>query len=216
MKIPEKYRLVVHDILTKAAKYNIKVTIAEEKTLPYPIGDFPVHGFFVVNGKYPQGELGVAIGDPPNEWIKVLIHESCHMDQFVDNVKAWTNNFIYDCKTNKIKESIDLIDEWVTGREFSKSILKDLTSSALNVELDCERRSAKKIKKYNLDINIEEYIQQSNSYIYFYRYLEESRKWYKKTPYQTKKVWSKMPKTFNNDYSIVPEEFKPLFKKILK
>jgi hypothetical protein len=216
MKVPQKYNKIFSDIMDMARKNDVKVTISEDDELPYPIGGFEVHGFFVTNGKYPKGELGIATGDNSSEWIKVLIHESCHMEQMIEQDLNWTNNFIYDGKYNKIKESLDLLEEWISGRNFSKSIIKELASSALNVELDCERRSAEKIKKYGLDINVEEYIQQSNSYIYFYRFIEESRMWYEKTPYQTKEVWSKMPKSFNNDYSVISDEMKKLFYTLLK
>jgi hypothetical protein len=215
MKIPAKYKKIFSDTMNKARENGIKVTISKKKSIPYPIGKFPVHGFFSINAGYPKGELGIAIGDGVNEWIKVLVHESCHMDQLIENDCAWTNNFIYDCKDNKIKESVDLLDEWTKGRDFSKSIIKDLTNSILSVEFDCEKRSATKMEKYNLDINVEEYIQQSNSYIYFYRFLEHSRTWYTKTPYQIKRVWSKMPKTFENDYSKVPIEYKSIYKTLL-
>ncbi len=168
MKIPAKYKKILSDIMDKAQQNNVKVTISKEKHIKYPIGGFPVHGYFAINAGYPNGELGISTGDGLEEWIKVLIHESCHMDQFIENDYVWTNNFIYDCKDHKIKESIDLLDEWTNGRNFSKSIITDLTNSVLNVELDCEKRSAEKMKRYNLDINIDVYTQQSNSYIYFY------------------------------------------------
>lgn len=215
-KIPKKYQAIAQDIFEKAESNGVKLVISKKNGMPYPIGGDEVHGYFVVNGGYPKGELGIALGDGPNEWIKTLIHESCHMDQFIDGEYAWTDNFIYDAKDNKVKESVDLIDEWVRGRDLSKEILKEIVDLSLSVELDCERRSAEKIKKYNLDIDVEEYTQQSNSYIYFYRHILETRAWYKKSPFQVKSVWSKMPKTFNNDYSVVPEEYKKLYKKIMK
>lgn len=215
-KLPKKYQQIASDIFEAAKKNGVKIKTSKKDTLPYPIGDMgAVHGFFVINGKYPKGELGIALGDGPKETIKTLIHESCHMDQFVSGEYAWSDTFLYDCKDNKIKESVDLIDEWINGRELSDSVLNDVINCSLNVELDCERRSAEKIKKYNLDIDIEEYTQQANSYIYFYRFIKETRAWYKKTPYQVKKVWSIMPKTFNNDYSFVPEEYKKAYRKLL-
>lgn len=215
MKTPTKYKKLFLDIKNKAKLNNVKITVSKNKTLPYPIGKFDCHGFFVINGGYPKGELGIATGDGIKEWIKILIHESCHMDQFIENDINWVHNFIYDETNNKIKESVDLLDEWIKGREMSSKLVTQLVDACLSVELDCERRAAEKIKKYNLDIDVEQYIQQANSYIYFYRFLEESRASYKKTPYQIKKVWSKMPKHFNNDYSTVPDEFKKLFSKLL-
>lgn len=215
MKVPFKYKKLVSDILNKAELKNIKITISKEKDIPYPISNSPVSGFFVINGRYPNGELGIATGEDFTEWIKVLIHESCHIDQFLEQDFNWTNNFIYDCKDNKIKESIDLLEEWTDGRDFSKSIIKDLIDSCLNIELDCEIRAIKKIKKYNLDIDIENYIKQANSYIYFYRFLENYKTWFTICPHYIKKIWTKMPSHFDNDYSTVPEEYKKLFKTII-
>jgi hypothetical protein len=64
-------------------------------------------------------------------------------------------------------------------------------------------------------VNVEEEIQKANSYILFYTFIKEVRKWNTpgKAPYQVKEVWSKMPKTFNMDYFTVSSEISELYKK---
>lgn len=85
----------------------------------------------------------------------------------------------------------------------------------IGVELDCEKRTIEKAKKYNLPVNIKEEIQKANSYILFYTFVKESRKWNTpgKAPYQIREVWSKMPDTFEIDYAQIPEDIRELYRK---
>jgi hypothetical protein len=77
--------------------------------------------------------------------------------------------------------------------------------TSIIVEVDCEKRTVEKIKKYGLDsiINIDEYIQKSNAYVLFYLWMRKNRKWYTigKEPYNIPDVVSVMPKTFDIDYT---------------
>jgi hypothetical protein len=68
------------------------------------------------------------------------------------------------------------------------------------MELDCEKRSVAKIKQFKLPINIKEYIQKANAYIFFYRALSKTRKWTTKdkSPYTVEAVWKKMPSKLLN------------------
>jgi hypothetical protein len=131
------------------------------------------------------------------------------MDQWLENSKFWINNFIDG------KEAIDYIDEWISGKDFSQDELDKFFSAAIGVEHDCEMRSVRKIEEYELPLIKSEEIQKANSYILFYSVIKETRKWYLpgKAPYLIKDVWSKMPKTFDIDYSIVPEDIKELYNK---
>lgn len=199
---------LINDIRDSAEKNGVNVILEDTETIPYIIGGFPCSGYFVDYGK---PTLGVAMKKPVEEFIMVLCHESCHMDQWIEKSDAWNNNFING------KEAVEWIDEWCGGLELSDSELERAVIAARGVELDCERRTINKAIKYKLPINIKEEIQKANSYILFYTMIKDTRKWNVpgKAPYQIKEVWSQMPATFDIDYTIVPDDIKELYNKYL-
>jgi hypothetical protein len=202
---PEILKLI-EETKKKAEENGVEVIMKETKTVPYAIGDFPVSGYFMDYGK---PKLAVATGKPLKDWVMVLAHEGSHMDQWIEKSPYWTNSFIDG------REAVEFIDEWCGGKEFTKTELDDICKRSLEVELDCEKRTLDKAIEYNLPVNVEEEIQKANSYILFYTFIKEVRKWNTpgKAPYQVKEVWSKMPKTFNMDYFTVSSEISELYKK---
>lgn len=143
-------------------------------------------------------EITVGINRPIEMWLPVLVHESCHMDQFLENSKVWADCYIKDHDTSTI------LDMWLAGLvDLNPTQLKDVLDRLLNLELDCERRSVEKIKKYKLPIDITEYIQKANAYVYFYRAIARTRKWTssERSPYRNDGVWPMMPKQLFADQS---------------
>lgn len=197
---------LVEDTKKKAEENGVKLIIQDSKTVPYAVGDFPVSGYFI---DYGSPTLAVATGKPLKDWVMVLAHEGSHMEQWIENSPFWKNSFING------REAVEYIDEWCGGKEFSKEEIDDICKRALEVELDCEKRTVEKAIKYNLPVNVEEEIQKANSYILFYTFIKEIRKWNTtgKAPYQVKEVWSKMPTTFEMDYFTVPEEISEIYRK---
>lgn len=197
---------LIEDTKEKAEQNGVKVILQDTPTVPYAVGGFPCSGYFV---DYGNPTLVVATGKPIEQWVMVLAHESSHMDQWCEGVPEWTNNFVEG------KESVDYIDEWCSGKEFTEGELNDFINRSIAVERDCEMRTIKKAQEYNLPINIEEETQKANSYILFYTMLKETRKWSTpgKEPYRIKEVWSQLPKTFDMDYSYVPEHIKEVYLK---
>ncbi len=127
----------------------------------------------------------LVVATDKGDWIDVLIHESCHMDQFIQNAPCYNKG---DC-------GIQLIDKWLSGKQYSKQRMYDAFCDTILMELDCEKRSVKKIKKYKIQINIEKYIQQVNSYLFSYWAAARDRKWYPQ-PYNNPYIVKNMPKVF--------------------
>jgi hypothetical protein len=77
------------------------------------------------------------------------------------------------------------------------------------VELDCERRTLKKMYRYGLDdyISVNDYVQGANAYVYLYLYMMESRFWPsgEKAPYKIEDIWKNAPTNFDGDYTVIPE-----------
>lgn len=196
--------ILINDIKKTANDNNVKIIIDKGKTIPYYNTNVPVSGYFI---DYGTPTLAVATGKPVEDWVMILVHESCHMDQYIERSPYWTTSFIDG------KEAVEHIQEWCDGAELSESKLDYAIKKAREVELDCEKRTMEKAKSYGLSINIEEEIQKANSYILFYTLLKETRKWNKpgKPPYKIKEVWSALPNTFNMDYTVVPDDIKELY-----
>lgn len=176
---------------------DVKLILSDTTHVLYPVGNVLVNGYFV---KYPQLTLAVAMKKPQQQWLSILVHESSHMDQCLENCKEWRESFIGE------KETTDYIDEWIGGKEFTKDELDFFIKSTRNCELDCEKRSAEKIKEYNLPIDVYWYIKKSNAYIYFHNFIRKYRKWYipGKEPYNIKEIVDIMPSTYDNDYTKLP------------
>lgn len=206
LEISPEIQSLIDDTRNKAEENSVNFILQETKTVPYAVGNFPVSGYFV---DYGQPTLAVATDKPLKDWVMVLAHEGSHMEQWIERSPYWTENFING------KESVDYLDEWCGGKEFTQEEIDNFVSKSIAVELDCEKRTIEKAKKYNLPVNIKEEIQKANSYILFYTFIKESREWNKpgQAPYQVKEVWSKMPDKFDIDYTSISNDIKELYKK---
>jgi hypothetical protein len=119
------------------------------------------------------------------EWLDVLVHESCHLDQFLEKSKLWVSD----------SESLCVVEAWINKKNISEQRRDKGFKNTIALELDCEKRTIAKIKKYKLDICKEEYIQKANSYLFAYLYALIYKKWYP-TPYENPRIWKKMPTIF--------------------
>ena len=145
-----------------------------------------------------------------DDWLSIMAHETCHRDQYTEQVPLWNKKIELDGEKH---DPLNIMHEWLDGIiELKPRKLKEVLRACLNIELDCEIRAAKKINKFYLPINLKEYIQKANAYVYFYLSLEYTRKWYpkNKSPFYLPEVWTKMPTHFDNDYNKLPTKIKNL------
>lgn len=178
------------DTIEKAASNGIAVHLICDKEFKY-------------GGLYDENEslLTVCVTDSEgkinSDWIKLFIHESCHMDQDVEKSDIWSASVIGD--TN----AFSIVDEWLSNIiELSPTQIEKYIDIMQAIEIDCEKRSVQKIKKYKLKIDIKQYIKEANAYIYFYEALKETRQWTKpgKGPYRIPQVVELCPDTFQKNY----------------
>jgi hypothetical protein len=139
------------------------------------------------SGYYDGDDLIVAGGAGKKEWLDVLVHESCHMDQFEDKFKYWDES----------EDGLVLLDDWLLGKKkrVSKEKLEEAIKNIIMLELDCEKRSVKKMERYKIPFNKGLYIQKANSYLFSYWATLRDKKWFK-FPYENPKIYKKMPKHF--------------------
>lgn len=125
----------------------------------------------------------MVIGKNREDWLQLLVHESCHMDQWVADTKIWKAD-------NTI--GTQLFDKWILGREVSK--IRTAINNIISLELDCEKRAVAKMIEYDLPINTHTYIQRGNAYLMYYNYVYKVRRWMP-GPFE-QKVWSCFPGKF--------------------
>lgn len=148
------------------------------------------------NGYFTDGDDGegynprLAIATGANT-LDVLVHEYCHMQQYLEQTQEWL-----DLTDN------DFIWRWIDGEDgFTEEQLDNSFKASYMIELDCEMRSVRQHREWETGLNEEEYIQKANAYTMFYLFMRENRVWYKsgREPYSLKEVWSQMPKSFTFD-----------------
>ena len=172
-----------------AQQNNVKLHLPKNKFIDDGDGRL-CNGYF---NDDPKPVLAVALGKPQEEWLPILVHEFGHMNQWIESHPYWTG--LRGAKG----EASDLLDQWLEGTEFTQKIISSFTKALINVEYDCECRTLKEIKKFNLPIDKEIYIQKSLSYVLFYHVVRKTRKWYTPglEPYMIPEVFSAMPKTMD-------------------
>ena len=200
-----KINKFISDLQEKCSKHNIDTLIPNTPGVEYLYGNTLTNGYFDSDNRL----LACATGKELNKWLPILIHESSHMDQFLENDPVFNNSL-----------GLDETFKWTEGSEdvdFNK--IDNEIESGIAVEVDCEKRTVEKIKQYGLEfvVSVDEYIQKSNAYVLFYRWMRKNRSWYKIgfEPYNIKSVYSKMPKTFDVDYSTLSEEISESFNELL-
>lgn len=154
-------------------------------------------------------EFAVACGKTYKKWFPVFVHESCHRDQWSSDPKLWN-------KRVDGMEPMVVFDEWIQGNvELDADVLRRITTVMLEVELDCEMRSAAKIRQHRLPIKLDTYIRKSNAYVWSYRLMQETRIWNHSAAYEYPQVWRKMPKEFCDDYAVMPNHIRSIFDTVL-
>ena len=181
----------------EARASGIKVRLPKSKTVM--IDGVKVNGYF---DDEDEMVLKCAIGKPEKEWFPIFVHEYCHFRQYIEKPSAWRT---YS------KEKSDIFFSWIQGQNFHAKTVKRFVKRTVAIELDCEKRVAEAIDKFDLPIDRTEYIKKANAYIYFYPYALTTRKWYKKAPYTIPLVYNKFSKSFNGNYNVVPDKYIKLY-----
>jgi hypothetical protein len=201
--LPTNIRRFVKKEIRLCNENNISVLMS--RTSGIKLGQFEQDGFFDDDDQL----LTTACGKSLKKWLPTFVHETCHRDQYVEGIPLWN-------KTVENASPMFLFHLWLENViELTPQQKYEYMMHALEVELDCEKRTVCKIVDNDLPIHPFDYIQRANSYVYFYHVVSLRRKWYQveSAPYNTPEVWSAMPNTFDNDYSILPKQYLKLYNK---
>lgn len=185
----------IEDLETKCKEYGVKLVLYDMKFIENDGDKFG--GWFDADNK----ELHCAFPDKiQTKYVELLVHESCHMDQWIENTKYWT----IERRNNSLTEVWKILK----GEKVNK--LKYHLRNVQMMEAECEKMSIEKIKDYDLGINIERYAMKANSYLLFYSVLIETKKWTDYPPYKFKDIWRGLPDKILSNFEI-SEDLKQLY-----
>ncbi len=182
-------RCVVRDVWATCNANGVKMALGAGPMVGLSGTEAMVSGYFSGDEDGSSPVLSVGAGKDPQSFIEVLLHESCHMDQWAEGSDVWKG------LRKGGRDCYDILWDWLESKvEMEESRIEDVVSSCMACELDCERRVLEKIVRYGLDISVEQYAQKSNSYIWGYYVTKLRKRWYSVPPYEVGEVWGRMPK----------------------
>lgn len=195
---------LISDIKQECRKYNVKLKLTDSKFLKIS-NSLKVGGYFYGGDTNERPVLACAMGGNFEKSLSILIHESSHLDQWKRKTHLWEK-----------ADATLMIDEWLQGKELTKKELNKIFKNVIEIELDCEKRSLEKIKKYDIPIDREKYIQKANSYVLFYNYVKKHRKWsIPGNPPYGDKVSKDAPKKWLKSYDKIPKRLEKAYDKFL-
>lgn len=162
MKYPKPIKNLVNDILLNCHNNNIGLVFVNKESVR--IGKDLVSGYFDAN------KIVVAIKNNQEDWLSTLVHESCHLDQYLER-NRWYSNLM----ENKL-------DDWVNGAQLKNA--RTHVDKVIKLEHDCEKRSLRKIEKYKLPLDMDKSNKIARLHIYYYNWV------YKNRVYLSKNVFS--------------------------
>lgn len=183
---------LLQETFIKCVKHDIDFRLLNSEIVLYAGSE--CRGYF-------DGKIFCVAKKAPN-WIEVFAHEASHLDQFISR-QCWVDD----------KNAFVLFEKWLNKRNFNKKDVRRALYNLIKSELDCEKRTVRKLKKYNLINNNAEYIQRANAYLFYYLYAYVNRKWHDKS-YESRLISRNMPERFLSlsDYLDENSEFLDYFK----
>ncbi len=192
MFVSKQAALFIEMEAARAKRAGIACDFPPKSHVPHPITGEDVDGYFI-DTPYPK--FAIAVGKPADIWLPAALHESCHMDQFLEQSPYWDDRLVPGSRI----EAREILMLWVQGKiELSRDQRKDYLARVRSLELDCERRVVKKIREGNLPISATDYIKKANSYLFFFTAMEYLQRWYlpEREPFNVMEVWKHAPDNF--------------------
>lgn len=192
-----KERAFVRWVKNECKKHGVECSLRNVKYLRLE-KTIKCSGYFD-DGIAGKAKLVVAMNRP--DWLEILVHEYCHLTQWKSGHKLW----------KKAGESLHYIEKWLSGGKVNR--IDSHLANARDLELDNEKRSVDLIRKWNLDVDVDNYIRKANAYIQFYNYLRVSRKWSvpSNSPYTNKNLMGAMSNKFNMNYKKMSKKVEKIF-----
>lgn len=186
--------------------YKIELRLLDTPHIVFPEGNCV--GYFSDDDRV----LVVATGCSEEKWLGVLVHELCHLHQWVEDCPAWKNcSFRGDNSNN-------LMDAWLLRKvDLEPNMLKRVIYAIQDMEMNCEQRAWRLIKRFNLSIDPQRYIQEANAYVWQYYVVRKLCLWSQsgRHPARIKEIVDKMPTHFMKyyEYAEMDDEMFALYKR---
>lgn len=142
------------------------------------------------SGYFDEDDRKLVVAMDNQDSLGVLVHEYCHLTQWEENTELW----------KLASKSLPKLFHWLEG--FPVRTAYKHIAIVRQMELDNERRSVKMIKKWKLNIDLDEYVKEANAYIHFYNWLPYTRRWLSpnNAPYGNESIKNLMSTKFNMRY----------------
>jgi hypothetical protein len=193
------------DCITDLSEHNVKIKLLRSKSVLIKEENIKVNGYWDDSAK--EGPtLVCAVRKPLDKWVPIFIHEYCHFLQWKEKTPLWKEN------QDITAHDMELI---IHNKPIDEETLTHSLNVARELELDCEKRVVKLLKKYKIPVSVEAYIQKANVYVHFYNYIKQFRQWYKtdNIPYNNKRIISAASTEFYSSYDEIPEKLFKAYRK---
>lgn len=184
--IPQDFKPFLNSVKRQCKTYGIELVLAPATNVVV-MDNFKEQcsGYFDGDDKI----LVVACGKPVDKWMEILVHEFSHMEQWKSD-ERWSK---WDNAAVKLWSWMD------NSAIMNKKQLSNVLDDMIELELDCEMRSVELIKKWHLPLNIPQYIQKANIYLYSYALMAHLRQ-FATDVYKDENLLKLVPATFLKSY----------------
>jgi len=168
-----------------------------------PVKYLVLSGNIRCSGYFCEETMRLVVAGKSKDWLGVLAHEYAHLTQWQDkSTNIWQTG----------STGVTHLDDWLGGKKI-RSIKKAIEWSR-DLELDNEKRTVKLIKKWQLPIDLNDYIKKANAYIQFYNWMRYSKRWSSpgNAPYGNKAIYEAMPPNFRMNYNKMSDKYLKLYK----
>lgn len=149
---------VVAEISRRCWRFGVAVLLSPGRTVDSD--GYPCGGYFDED----RMTLVVAMGRNEATWLEVLVHEYCHVTQYIEGMPLWD-------------AYRDEVWDWLGGKRIADP--KGAVASIRELEADCERRAVRLSRELNAPVDLEMQCRAANAYLHFHNVMLETRKWYR-------------------------------------
>lgn len=113
---------ILNDVGMKCIQHGISLNLHNGTNVLYNGDGTLCSGYFNGSNVPEERVLAVAFNKPTRDWLPVLLHESCHMDQYLEQVKAWTDLDMPDGS-----DALDILFSWAAGNDAEKRLIDSMS-----------------------------------------------------------------------------------------
>lgn len=172
LPLPDTVKRFLSEHLLEYAGKGYRITL-------YP-GEKITAGGMTYTGEATAEKLEIAIGGSWLDWLGILAHETCHLDQHIEDPASF----------DRADSALGRISAWLDGKREDAGDEDFL--EILRLESDCEVRTIEKITRHGLPLDAADYARRANAYLMSYGVSRRNRVWIPQ-PYRNDRLCLEMP-----------------------